>query len=280
MNFTREQINERLFRIKDVLGVAMYLVIGDEKAILIDTGFGFKGLNDYVREITSLPIEVLLSHAHLDHALGIYEFDNIYLNSNDLEEFEEQSDINFINEFLGRGSNNKKFDFQNRKPIQFKELSDRQIFDLGGIHIEAFHTPGHTKGSMMFLIKEMRIMIFGDSCGNTLIVEDNATNISTFLKSLLKIKEVENEYDIVYRFHGSCESSKGLLDNVIEIARDILNGCDDKEEVSKEESMNFAKNNPKNLKVYRGRRTTKTKNGKIRVDGKEGNINYREDKAI
>lgn len=280
MNFSKEQINPQLYRIKDALGVAMYLVIGDQKAALIDTGFGLKGLKGYVREITKLPVEVLVSHAHLDHALGIYEFDNIFMNENDLEEFEEQSDVTFVNAFVARGATHRKFDFQERKEIHFQNLEDHQIFDLGGIHIEAFHTPGHTKGSMMFLIKEMRIMIFGDSCGNTLLVEDNAANVSTFLQSLLEIKKVEDEYDTVYRFHGSCESSKELLDNVIEIAQSILAGTDDREEVPEEESRNYAKHLPENLKVYRGKKTVQRAYGRVRADGKEGNINYREDKAI
>lgn len=57
--------------------------------------------------------------------------------------------------------------------------------------IKAYHVPGHTKGMTMFLIKEERMMLFGDGCGpGTILLEDCSTDIETYYNSLLKIKDI------------------------------------------------------------------------------------------
>ena len=55
--FTSERLSERVWRLKDAYGVAMYLVEGTERACLIDTGYGIKGLREYVESLTDKPLE-------------------------------------------------------------------------------------------------------------------------------------------------------------------------------------------------------------------------------
>ena len=57
----------------------MYLIVGPEKAMLIDTGFGVGDLKGLVREITGdMPLIVVNTHAHFDHAYGNFQFDRVY----------------------------------------------------------------------------------------------------------------------------------------------------------------------------------------------------------
>ena len=46
---------------------AMFLVIGEERALLIDTGVGMTDLPALIRSLTPLPYDVVLTHGHLDH---------------------------------------------------------------------------------------------------------------------------------------------------------------------------------------------------------------------
>ena len=46
----------------------MYLLEGDEKALLIDTGWGSGTLRPYVERLTQKPVQVILTHGHLDHS--------------------------------------------------------------------------------------------------------------------------------------------------------------------------------------------------------------------
>lgn len=57
----------------------MYLLEGDEKALLIDTGYGVGNLRAYVENLTDKPIVVANTHYHPDHAAGNGEFEQVYM---------------------------------------------------------------------------------------------------------------------------------------------------------------------------------------------------------
>ena len=75
--------------IQDLFSDYMYLVAGEEKAALIDTGMGFPGLRQLVERLTDKPVIVLNTHGHLDHIGGNDEFDCIYLHPDDLTVYVE-----------------------------------------------------------------------------------------------------------------------------------------------------------------------------------------------
>ena len=49
--FTYKQISPRLIRIKDASFTAVYLVLGDNKVALLDTGIGLGSLRGYIESI-------------------------------------------------------------------------------------------------------------------------------------------------------------------------------------------------------------------------------------
>src|SRR5262249_15459577 len=53
------------------------LVIGEQKAALIDTGCGIGNLRQAVEAVTSLPVMVINTHTHLDHLGSNRQFDDI-----------------------------------------------------------------------------------------------------------------------------------------------------------------------------------------------------------
>ena len=61
----------------------MYLVEGDKKAALIDTGSGLGSLKPVVERLTDKPVTVLLTHGHVDHAMGAAEFSDVYMSRKD-----------------------------------------------------------------------------------------------------------------------------------------------------------------------------------------------------
>ena len=57
-----------------------YVVEGDERAAVIDTGIAMgKRLMPAVRSVTSRPVVLVLTHAHIDHMHHMDEFDTVYL---------------------------------------------------------------------------------------------------------------------------------------------------------------------------------------------------------
>lgn len=258
-----------MYRIKDRLGVAMYLIIGDERSLLIDTGYGLPGLSEFVRSLTSLPFIVALTHGHVDHAMGAGEFDEVYMSHEDLECFRYHSEMSCRMHVIRMIE--PDFDGPLTAPYtkEFIDLKDGQMFDLGNVSVRTIAVPGHTRGTMVFLIEEERAVIFGDACGpGTLVMEEFSSTISEYLASLKHLKEYETEYDHIYRFHGTCVSEKDLLDTVIGCCHEILEHRDAEIPVPQSAADIF----PVKSEIP---------SFMARMPGDEkGNIAYRKDKAL
>ena len=128
-----------------------YLVLGEKKAALIDAGENNEYLYENVRQITSLPVTVLITHGHRDHAgKGLMKFfehgDEIYMSHKDIPLLEE----------AGSPYADKIF----------RDLADGMRFDLGGRMLEAKALPGHTPGSYIFLDRAHHELFSGDALGS------------------------------------------------------------------------------------------------------------------
>lgn len=228
--FTHEKLSEHLYRITDITGVCCYLVIGSQKACLLDTCNGIGNLREYVAQITTLPIFVILTHGHLEHMGGAGLFEEVYMNHADLPVFQKHGDMAF------RITDTKQHsdvpidedDFVLTYQGDIQDITNQDTFDLGDITIQMILVKGHTLGMMCPLILEERTVIFGDACGvGVLLFDEYSSCVSEYRKSLIYLKTFEDDYDYVYRNHGTFVSEKALLDNVIACCDLILAGKDD-----------------------------------------------------
>ena len=55
-----------------------YLIVGEKRALLFDTGMGISDLKKVIAQLTELPIIVLNSHTHNDHVGDNWQFSTIY----------------------------------------------------------------------------------------------------------------------------------------------------------------------------------------------------------
>ena len=73
-----------------------YLVVGSNKAVLIDTMNARVNLKKYIKKhITDLPVTVINTHGHCDHIFGNAFFGEAYLNPLDNELAYEMTAKNF-----------------------------------------------------------------------------------------------------------------------------------------------------------------------------------------
>ena len=77
--YTVEKLNDSTYRIDEFGRDNCYLLLGSEKALLIDCTIGTGDLYALVRSITELPLIVALTHAHGDHGGGAYQFGEVYV---------------------------------------------------------------------------------------------------------------------------------------------------------------------------------------------------------
>ena len=79
------QLADNVWLIDESGAVNMYLVTGQDSALLIDTGTGAGNLLECVRSITSLPLIVVNTHGHPDHAGSNYRFEKIFAHPEDFD---------------------------------------------------------------------------------------------------------------------------------------------------------------------------------------------------
>lgn len=263
--FVHKQLSARVTQITEASGVSAFLVTGTKAAALLDTCSGLKGLKETVEKLTPLPLTVILTHGHGDHAGSAADFETVYLHPADRELLKRHNlamRMDYVKTMLGTDELSEE-DFVPDAAGPFEELKDGQIFDLGGIHLEIIHVPGHTKGSCCILLKEEAAILYGDACnGNTLVMDEASTDISTYRKSLEHLKTFDERYDTVYYSHGPAIGPRNSLDDNIELCGRILAGTDDAV--------------PCEFMGRKAIRAAAVKEHFERIDGKYGNIVYSE----
>lgn len=275
MFFQVESLTDCIYRIS-MPYVCCYLIVGQQKAILLDTGWGYGDLKQVVESITNLPITVVLSHGHADHSGGSVQFDEVYLNKKDLALAINRSQISTRRRImLSVVPNDFKENIDNWQPPKtngYLPLTSDMTFDLGGLTLLPFDLPGHTAGHMVFIIPEERIAIFGDTISHpTLMYLPESSKIKSHYEAMLVFSKYSHLYDRALVNHETYELDKIVLDNNIQLARKILDGTDEKISTPKHN-----KNLSGNADVYYA---SKKKQPWLPSEPSEiGNIYYTEDK--
>ncbi|MGN1183295.1 MAG: MBL fold metallo-hydrolase [Faecalibacillus sp.] len=195
--YRNEKINDHTYKILDSYNEAMYLLIGQKRALLIDAGMEKENLFEYVSSFTSHPIDLALSHGHIDHIGRSGDFENVYMNLFDQDVYLSHMNMN-IGHFKSDG-----LCFKNIKDI--KEMPSH--FDLGDIIIDVLSLGGHTPGSMIFIDQKQRSIFTGDAIGSGCgcwMQLDECLHISIYQKNIQKvIKYLENiNVDDHWLFYG------------------------------------------------------------------------------
>ena len=128
------------------------LMIGTEKALLLDTGWGTGRLKKVVREITDKPLIVVNSHGHIDHVNGNMQFDEpIYIHPADVELCKAHSSRQMRQMIASAAEKltplEEKFNqeaFLSGGIGKLTLLEEGKVFDLGGKTLEVIALPGHT----------------------------------------------------------------------------------------------------------------------------------------
>ena len=198
-----------------------YLVVGQEKACVIDTMNGYNDLYAAVRKITDLPLVVVNTHGHPDHIFGNVYFDHAYMHPADLpmaRMFTENP------EFIAVCEQNDL-----RMP-PFSDIREGDVIDLGGRRLEVYELPGHTPGGILLLLKEDRILFTGDSVNHHLWMQlDGCLSLRDFVGKLDRIMFLEQEADSILHGHARDLDDISLLRCMRDGIREICDGFTDKD---------------------------------------------------
>ncbi|HEY8599072.1 MAG TPA: MBL fold metallo-hydrolase [Thermomicrobiales bacterium] len=172
--FTVEPIDPRTFAISEYghwEEVHSYLVLGAERAALIDTGLGVGDLRALIDSLTDLPVTVLLTHAHWDHTGGLAGFAEIGVHPADAAWLEDglPLPLNAMRADFARHPFTlpppADFDLATWRPYQARPtrlLHDGEAIDLGGRRLAVLHTPGHAPGHITLFEPTTGYVFTGD----------------------------------------------------------------------------------------------------------------------
>lgn len=150
----------------------------NEECVIVDPGIAIPDLTNEIYEIIDKyklkPVAALLTHGHLDHTFSVVPLAEsvaggesankfiTYIHSGDRElltyperalSSESAQLISMLASETGRNSYHE--------PKEVKEVKSNEILNIAGMSIKILHAPGHTRGSVIFIVDE-NIALTGD----------------------------------------------------------------------------------------------------------------------
>lgn len=187
-------------------GVRSFLFEGETRAMLVDTGFGTLPLKKMVTELTDKPVFVVNTHTDGDHTGCNRDFDAIYMHPAEMDYYVRKNPEVYRRESL-------------------HAIWEGDIIDLGYWKFEVLLTPGHTPGSIMFLDREKRMLISGDTIqdGNIFMFSDGR-NLPAFIATMERMVKMSGEFDTVWPSHSTCPITPAIIPGLLAGAKDLEAG--------------------------------------------------------
>lgn len=218
-----------IYQISGSIDDQMYVVVGTNKAAVIDTGIGLGSLKEQVRKITDLPLVVINTHGHPDHAGGNGQFNGneIYLHPNDVNLYQKMCSVEFRQDDLvnANGESGKSlFHALVTGLPKTLGLSEGMEIDLGDRTLTVYEVPGHTLGSVCLHDSLSKALFVGDvlTLTPTWLHLDHCGSLSMYLYSMRRLKALHLPVSEFYPGHLPAPVESNVLDKKIACAEAII----------------------------------------------------------
>lgn len=198
--FTIEEIDRDTYSISEYRHweeTHCYLINGEARSLLIDTGLGIGNIYDAVAGLTDRPVAAVATHVHWDHIGGHKYFPEFYAHEAEIGWLDGSFPLpleavrkNVTDRCaLPEAFEINKYELFQGKPARV--LKGGESIELGKRSIEVLHTPGHSPGHMCFWEKERGYLFTGDLVyKGTLFAYYPSTDPQAYLESLEKIAQL------------------------------------------------------------------------------------------
>ncbi len=216
------------YRITSPEFVFIELIVGEEKALLFDTGWGTGNLRETVRGITDKPLIIVNSHGHVDHVNGNYQFEEeVCIHPKDIELCKAHSGTQMrqfvLTSVEGMGILPDGFDkdgYLSGGTGTLKPIEEGAVLDLGGKTMEIVELPGHTPGSIGLYYSEEKVLYVGDAINGALVLSlPEATKLATYIQTLEKAEKID--FRKMVQAHENRIFDKNILQTYIKLAKSV-----------------------------------------------------------
>ncbi len=244
--FVRERVDDQitLFRephVHPFLRCNIWHVRGRDRDLLIDTGMGIANLAQAAEDLFQKQLSVVLTHAHVDHAGGAFEFDNCHVHQADASKIDSDItpvplDLSLwppellaileesgpIGDYVIAARPSETFDpdAYQHLPAKSKTIIDEgDVIDLGDRSFEVLHLPGHTAGSIGLWEADTGTLFSGDTVYDDNLIDGLPdTDKGVYRRTLERLLDLP-----VTVVHGGHDDSFGR-DRLREIVSAYLDG--------------------------------------------------------
>lgn len=182
-DYKAEKISCGLWRIVDSKQCCIYLIEGENCALAVDTGMSESSLLSFIKTLTDKPVDLVLTHAHIDHMYHAEEFEKVYIHEKERINYAKNSQ-----RLMDLGALLLKVKRKNYQVNRYIPVADGEEIDLGGVKIKCIGAFGHTPGSMLLIDETHKAVICGDAVGS-------GSGVWMFLPDCISVNEYKNSLE-------------------------------------------------------------------------------------
>jgi len=214
--------------------VLSYLIEGEERALLFDTGMGIAPIRPVVERITDLPVTVFNSHTHPDHVGGNHAFDRVvaldteYTRRHAREGFsQERMASQVAPDALCRPlpSGTDPGSYRIEPWTIAGTVADGERIELGGRAVEVLHIPGHAPDAAALLDPERGLLFTGDTFyEGPIYLFGEETDLDAYRATVARLADLSPSLELLLPGHNVPASPPHLLRVLDEAVASVLRG--------------------------------------------------------
>ncbi len=215
--------------------VISYLIVGQERALLFDTGLGIGKMRNVVSGLTRLPVTVLNSHTHFDHVGGNADFSDVLNVDSSYARGNASGDTNRYG--VGDALAPERLcgplppgvtpeTYRIRPWKASRPVAEGERIALGGRTLEVLLTPGHTPDSLCLLDRANRLLFTGDTFYlGPIYLYVPETDADAYAASVSRLARLVPQLDLVLPGHNIPVAEPRYLSRLQKALADVKAGA-------------------------------------------------------
>jgi glyoxylase-like metal-dependent hydrolase (beta-lactamase superfamily II) len=237
--------------------VYTWLVAGDERAVLLDTGMGILPIRPVAASVNSLPLSVVNTHYHFDHIGGNHEFDEIAIHEIGAPLIEQSVPRELLDAYVDyaqrqldalsayrqldaeyfwllsteseprpfpAGFDGSAWTIEPTKATQTLAHGDR--IDLGGRVLTVIEGPGHSPDGICLLDERNGLLFGGDTINHgPIYAHFPDSDLDMLVASTRRLAELGDAVQLIFVHHyGHAVADNGFLNEVAQGVQSVQAG--------------------------------------------------------